>query len=123
VIASWLGLAHEAKAQHVKCAEHGELVDATVAGAQVSAHRPGDHGVTATGHEHAPRLRAAGLVAVGHEHCALTSSTRAQRIEPTAPALTAARFAVSEAPVAPACQLASRCAAVYRTAPKTSPPV
>lgn len=111
VFASLLGVLHEATTIHVRCAEHGELIhrDATI------ANTAGAAGDTVL------RDGRAGA-APSHEHCTLTSATRESRLVPRSPAVVSVPVAISKlvAPVPRA--TAARGAALYRTAPKTSPP-
>ena len=109
VVASWIGMVHEATTRHVQCAEHGELVDAPSA---------------APRREHTAAVRNAGLPAAhGHEHCSLMSATRASRIASRPPALHSALIAISDVAAVLPSGGTARANALYRTAPKTSPPV
>jgi hypothetical protein len=113
VFASLVGMVHESTTSHVRCAEHGELVDSdrlpasaaiagpardTIASAQRSAHGLGD------------------------VHCLLASALRQSRIAPRAPTLVAAIVRVSELATAPPLAGRATTASLYRIAPKTSPP-
>jgi hypothetical protein len=111
VVSSWFGMVHEATTRHVQCAEHGELVDAP----STAAHRQSSRGAA---------VRDAGEPAAhGHEHCSLMSATRASRIAARPPTLHSALIAISEVATAPPGGGTARATHLYRTAPKTSPPV
>jgi hypothetical protein len=58
----------------------------------------------------------------GHEHCALISAMRASRVAPRPPAVASAPVAFNCLTVAVAPIVAAADRALYRTAPKTSPP-
>jgi|SRR3954469_5344108 hypothetical protein len=112
VIAGLLGASHEATTRHVRCAEHGELIHSAIAaGAQLIA--PQRDSVvqsipTATQHE--------------HEHCLLASASRALTVASRPPVLIAMPVVATALARAPTAHDLSA-AAIYRTAPKTSPPV
>ena len=113
VLSSWFGLVHEATTTHVRCAQHGELMDS---GANAIA-RPAEAAVDANVRD------VAETTSQGHEHCALASAMRESRVVPRPPLLVAAPL-VTAGPVvagAPAAET-SHDRALYRTAPKTSPP-
>lgn len=112
VFASLFGVLHEATTIHVRCAEHGELIhrDATIANA-ASAGR--DAVVRDLRAETKP----------GHEHCSLTSSTRESQLVPRPPAIVSAPVIVSGLTVAGPLVESAHGGGLYRTAPKTSPPV
>lgn len=114
VLSSWLGAEHDATTMHVRCAQHGELMDSGA---------PDTLTVTAAAPARELRVRAAPGDAVrGHEHCALSAATRASRVVPNPPSLAAARLAVAERAAAVVRVAVARDRARYRTAPKTSPP-
>ena len=113
VFASLLGMVHEATTSHVRCAEHGELVDSdrlpatsalagpardTIASAQRSAHASGD------------------------VHCLLASALRQSRIAPRPPTVAAAIVQIAELATAPPPAARATSTSLYRIAPKTSPP-
>jgi len=109
VLASLLGTIHEARTRHVVCAAHGELIHADVTAR-----------VADTAHSVLSALP--GAPSHGDEHCSLASATHQSRVAPRAPVL-----AVATAALDPHVALAPRAvalpsAALYRTAPKTSPP-
>lgn len=113
VVSSWFGMVHEATTRHVQCAEHGELVDApSTAARRIAVSR-------------SVAVRDASEPAAhGHEHCSLMSATRASRIAARPPALHGAMIAISsDVAAAPSGGGTARAIDLYRTAPKTSPPV
>lgn len=119
VVSSLLGMVHEATTRHVRCAEHGELVDA--------AARPGEPARRTAAVERATdpsvvRDATAPAARDGHEHCSLVSTIRASRIAARPPALQGAPIAISDVATAPPGAVTARATALYRTAPKTSPP-
>jgi hypothetical protein len=120
VVSSWLGMVHEATTRHVRCAEHDEQVDV--------AARPGEPARrTAPVERDADRSAmvrdASSPIALhGHEHCSLVSTLRVSRIATHPPALHAASIAIADVATAPPGVAIARTAALYRTAPKTSPP-
>lgn len=116
VLASLVGVLHESTTIHVRCAQHGELVDRR-AGADASA---------AEVHDAAPRLGALPALPAspteGHAHCALASAMRESRLAPQPPALLLAPVAVAERAIPAPDLVAARDRGLYRTAPKASPP-
>jgi hypothetical protein len=102
---------HQATTAHIRCAEHGEL--AHVSTINDSPSRSLDSSwrglapVTSSGSD--------------DEHCSLTSPLRNSSIHARPPALTALLASDYSAAFAPLAVMA-RCAELYRTAPKTSPP-
>ena len=112
VLASLFGILHEAKTTHVRCAEHGELIDrdATVANS------------AGAGHQTTLRGAVAGTLQ-RHEHCSLTSATRDSRLVPHPPAIASVQVAISGVAALLPRVVAARGSGLYRTAPKTSPPV
>ncbi|CAN5915714.1 hypothetical protein BH11MYX3_BH11MYX3_08880 [soil metagenome] len=111
VMAGLLGVAHEATTRHVRCAEHGELIhSATVTGVRLVASDTGslvDSLPTTETHD--------------HEHCLLAAASRALTLESRPLVLTQIPVVASALAVAPAAD-ARPGYALYRTAPKTSPP-
>lgn len=106
VLAQLGALAHEAAVRHVRCAEHGELVEA----ATIAAH-----------HEAGVRLVGVELGISGDDHCTLAGALN-QHV--TAPTARLAPTTISSIP-APTPTLRAtplRSFALYRFAPKTSPP-
>ncbi|HET7504443.1 MAG TPA: hypothetical protein VFK02_25650 [Kofleriaceae bacterium] len=115
-----LGLRHEATTRHVRCVEHGELMHGD---APLAARLP----VEVPGHGREGRQRllrgAAGATLHGHEHCTLTSTTRDSRVDLRPPAIAQASIAISEVTAAAPQAPSAHRDGLYRTAPKTSPPV
>jgi len=111
VLAGMMSLAHQATTHHVRCAEHGELIDAAEEAAGVSI-LAGDQAVA---HE----LPAA--KAHGHDHCLLACAARESTVVPLAPALAPTPHADAIVAVAPPIAAVPG-GVLYRTAPKTSPP-
>jgi hypothetical protein len=115
VLASLVGVLHESTTIHVRCAQHGELVDRR-AGADAWAEA----------HDAAPRFDALPALPAspteGHVHCALASAMRESRLAPQPPALVLAPVAVAERAIPAPDLVAARDRGLYRTAPKTSPP-
>jgi hypothetical protein len=115
----WL---HAGSVSHVACAEHGELIDADGPGAQRAANAPHQHqdgGVLLAEHDRSIPLEAG----QAHEHCAVIahSRLRAKTSEPVAFADVAA-----QPPALPQTQPEPprlRSQALYRLAPKSSPPL
>ena len=105
-LANLASLEHEATAHHVRCAEHGELLEGVTGGA---ARNP-----TAT--------LSASDIAEGHAHCAfhalLTQSATGAPTQLAVAPFVAQPTLLPDLPPAPPAPVA-----VYRLAPKTSPPV
>jgi hypothetical protein len=110
VVSGLIGLHHEATTAHAQC-EHGELVHGTVASSGLAA---------ATN----PNTVARGLPAStqGHEHCELTSATRPPSLDARAQACATIVLADRDAAIAAPHVAVVHRSALYRTAPKTSPP-
>ena len=110
-LSCWFGARHDAVITHVRCAEHGELMDAAapVAGARAAT---GELGIRS----------ATGEVVRGHEHCVISAATRASRIAPASPVLATAQHAVVDRAAAFVASATTPERPRYRTAPKTSPP-
>jgi hypothetical protein len=124
VLSSLFGLIHEGTTKHVRCAEHGELIDggpASPASAGAVSHaRAAIAGVFGRG----AVIRDLEAIAMhGHEHCSLASAMRESRVVPRPPAVAPAPVAVGDLEVAPALVAVAPRGDLYRTAPKTSPPV
>jgi len=121
VLSSLFGVLHEAATTHVRCAQHGELMDraAPVASSVAALDRDGrgdrSARVSSVGNSGAEQAQ-------GHEHCALASAMRESRIAPCAPALSTALQVTVELAIVAADRRVARDRGVYRTAPKTSPP-
>lgn len=125
VLSSLFGLIHEGTTKHVRCAEHGELIDggpaiASPASAGAVSHaRAAIAGVLGRG----AVLRDLEAIAMhGHEHCSLASAMRESRVVPRPPAVAPAPVVVGDLDVAPALVAVAPRGDLYRTAPKTSPP-
>ncbi len=105
VLAQLGALSHAAVVQHVRCATHGELIEA----AEVDTHSTGD-----------VRLVGARPGAGSDEHCELAAALHhATTATASAPSITQQPQVATIAP-APLDTFAR--AAIYRFAPKTSPP-
>jgi hypothetical protein len=111
VLASWIGMVHEATTKHVRCAEHGELMDAATAPAR-SAPSSAERVVR----------DAPGTTTRGHEHCSLTLTMRDARVDLRPPAIATAPIAIADLAAAAPRDVAAPGDSLYRTAPKTSPP-
>lgn len=120
VLSSLFGLIHEATTTHVRCAQHGELIDGDMLASAAPPARPTR---TASVDELGSTVRDAPAVAThGHEHCTLISATRESRVVPRAPAVMPAPVAIANLAAAPPRLAAAHGRVLYRTAPKTSPP-
>lgn len=116
VLSSWLGLVHESTTTHVRCAQHGEVIDGAASVARISAtDAPRDPAGTQLGEGGVARRG-------GHEHCALASAMRESRISPPPPVVTAALAVTAHTMSITADRVVTRDRGLYRTAPKTSPP-
>ena len=111
VFAGIMGRAHEATTSHVRCAEHGELV----------------HGAT---HLEAIELARDTIVdeqapanAQNHEHCELACASRAASLQARSFVLVRIALATADLVVAAPHAATPHRDGLYRTAPKTSPPV
>ena len=123
VLSTLFGLIHEASTTHVRCAQHGELIDGDPSAANLAS---------ATGTARAANHRAQGrdatvrdlqAVAIhGHEHCALASAMRESRVAPRPPAIVPARVAEAGLAASAPRIASAQDRQLYRTAPKTSPP-
>jgi len=104
---------HAVGISHVACLEHGEAIHGRVLPAvDAQATRAGDQGT----------LVADLAAAAGHDHCANAALLRWRDVALTAPvALSAFVPTTGPAPFA-AAPTAAPASAVYRLAPKTSPP-
>ncbi len=111
VLASLFGILHEATTTHVRCAEHGELIDRDTTVANTAS----------AGHEATLRGGVAGTLQ-RHEHCSLTSATRDSRLVPYPPEIAAVQVAISGIATVVPRAVVARSSGLYRTAPKTSPP-
>lgn len=118
-----LGAFLHASSAHERCAEHGELVhgdgdDQAEGAARGLAVWLAEQSRTGGGDEVRGLPEAAGHE---HDHCLATCASRERVTAPDAPGALAARAAARDASaVAHVERAAAR--AIYRTAPKTSPP-
>ena len=108
---AWL---HAAAIAHVACLEHGEAVHRASVPAGVRARVPQDPGQ--------PALRADLTVASGHDHCGNAALLRWRDVALTAPPALARPVGVSRSLTCDAVRDQTHGIAVYRLAPKTSPP-
>ena len=113
VLASLAGFVHESTTRHVRCAEHGELVDAGTTTASAPTAATDDDGRTS--------VQPGGPTASEHEHCALASAMRTSPVVSRSPALAPTRVAIVTLSFGHA-RATPPVASLYRTAPKTSPP-
>jgi hypothetical protein len=111
VLASLFGLAHDAATTHVRCAEHGEMMHG------------GPPPIAASTARHGRLSAGGGGEFRGHEHCALASAMRESRVAPHVPAVLTAPVAVHNVAPPPIVQSTARTSPLYRSAPKTSPPM
>jgi hypothetical protein len=116
-----LGALHDGTVAHVTCAEHGELVEAGSAERQRAASSPHQHqasGVLLSESD----SRGGQRFGEHHEHCIVAAQSRvratAASTRAASVALVARAVASSEVPQAPALHPQ----AIYRLAPKSSPP-
>jgi hypothetical protein len=118
LVSSLAGMVHEATTRHVQCAEHGEQVHSDAAPAAAVAP------ALARATDARSKLRDQPAAAIhGHDHCLMASATRASRIAPSLPALGAAVLAHAQLAAAAPQVVRAPGGSLYRTAPKTSPPV
>lgn len=113
VFASLLGMVHDATTSHVRCAEHGELVDSDRLTATSALAGPARDTIASA------QRSARG---VGDVHCLLASALRQSRIVPRLPAIAAATVQIAELAPAPPPAARATSTGLYRIAPKTSPP-
>jgi hypothetical protein len=110
VLSSLIGVIHEARTAHVRCAEHGELIHVREGALTAPSHATLERGTGTSGQT------------LGHEHCQLTFSTHESRCAPRPPVVVVAPAIVGEL-IAPVLRtIDARGTSLYRTAPKTSPP-
>jgi len=104
---------HAVGISHVACLEHGEAIHGRVLPAEdVQAAPTGDQGT----------LRADLATAAGHDHCANAALLRWRDVALTAPVALSAFVPVTGTAPFEAPPRAAPASAVYRLAPKTSPP-
>jgi hypothetical protein len=111
MLASLAGVAHEASTTHVRCAEHGELIHADGPAGSVAASRDS---VATERDSTKPH---------GDDHCVIASGVRQSRIVPHAPIVVPVVAAIDGLVVAAPHTARAPSSSLYRTAPKTSPPV
>ncbi|HEY2027898.1 MAG TPA: hypothetical protein VGH20_01705 [Myxococcales bacterium] len=109
---------HEARVRHVRCPEDGELIDAPLEAPHAHAATPLD-GTALFGEQDSDRPPRQGPV---HEHCAVAHRARLHAVEVSGVPTVVDEAAAAREPRA--AEEASRRAAVavYRFAPKASPP-
>ncbi|MBK9034679.1 MAG: hypothetical protein IPL61_26010 [Myxococcales bacterium] len=116
LLAGGLELYHQATTRHVRCAEHGELVDRHQSAS--AALTVDDHAADGVGVRGRPGPADAGP---GHSHCGLACAAPTQTVSPR-------RVAVTTRPTTATIVALDGNArvtlgrGVYRSAPKTSPP-
>ena len=110
VVAGVFSLVHEATTAHVRCGEHGELTHV-----DPGVHTTATHGETPVAEGQPPASTHA------HEHCMFQGAAHSVPPQP-APAITAIPVATDHLAIADLPAVAAR-DALYRIAPKTSPPV
>ena len=104
---------HAVAISHVACLEHGEAIHGRVLPAEDAHAVPaGDEGA----------LRADLATAAGHDHCANAALLRWRDVALTAPLALSAFAPVAWSAPFPAAPGVAPASAVYRLAPKTSPP-
>jgi hypothetical protein len=126
VLSSLFGLIHEGTTTHIRCAEHGELIDG---GPSVAS--PANTGAAPAARTANPAALGGGavvrdLAAIaqhGHEHCTLASAMRQSRVVPRPPMVVPATVAIGDLELTSPRVAAVHHRDLYRTAPKTSPPV
>jgi len=126
VLSSLFGLIHEGTTKHVRCAEHGELIDGgpAIASPVHAGALSQPRTVTASVVGRGAMLRELDAIAMhGHEHCAMASAMRESRAVPRSPSVAPAPVAIGRIEVAPPLVAVALHGELYRTAPKTSPPV
>lgn len=123
VLSSLFGLVHEATTTHVRCAQHGELIDSNAADARIARSVTPVSPANAEEPDSVSRVSDLPGVAIhGHEHCSLISATRESRMVPRSPAVVPARVVIGDLAIAVPRTTAAPGRVLYRTAPKTSPP-
>jgi hypothetical protein len=122
VLSSLFGLIHEGKTTHVRCAEHGELIDGGPASALPTSSALVDHARTVSADRNAAVRALDAIVTHGHDHCAMASAMRESRTVPRAPAVAPAPVAIGQLDIAAPLLAVALRGELYRTAPKTSPP-
>lgn len=126
VLSSLFGLIHEGTTTHIRCAEHGELIDGRPAVARPSSTSAVSGARTANPAALGRSAVVRDLEAIalhGQEHCALASAMRESRIAPRPPVIAPAPVAIGDLQLTVVRVAAAHHRDLYRTAPKTSPPV
>lgn len=118
VAAPVLGLLHDATVRHVACPEDGELIDAPLEAPHAHARATGQ--APALFAEHAP---AAGISGEGHPHCAIALQAHQRTREQQRRVFVVATPETSVVASGPRDSLPLHNLAVYRLAPKASPPL
>jgi len=113
-----LGSLHDATVRHVACPEDGELIDAPVEAPHAHARATGQ--APALFAEHAP---AAGISGEGHQHCAIALQAHQRTREQQRSAFVVATPEETLISSGPRDPLPLHNLAVYRLAPKASPPL
>jgi hypothetical protein len=104
---------HAVAISHVACLEHGEAIHGRVLPAEeITEARAGDD----------VAARADLAVAAGHDHCANAALLRWRDVALTAPMALTGFSPAARSPAFAAAPARAPAAAVYRLAPKTSPP-
>lgn len=123
VLSSLFGLVHEATTTHVRCAQHGELIDRDAPPAHAALAVPS---VSSTNADDPASVSCVsdlpGVAMHGHEHCTLISAMRESRVVPRPPSIAPALVAIRNLAAAVPRTTAAPGRVLYRTAPKTSPP-
>jgi hypothetical protein len=123
VLSSLFGLLHEATTTHVRCAQHGELIDSNAAIAHTAhSESPASAAATEALDSVARDRDLPGATMHGHEHCSLISAMRESRVMPRPPGIVPAREAIGDLVAAVSRTMVAPGRVLYRTAPKTSPP-
>jgi hypothetical protein len=122
VLSTLFGMIHEGTTTHVRCAEHGELIDAGPAIAAATSSALVDHALTVSASRGAAFRALEAVVTHGHDHCAMASAMRESRTVPRAPEVAPAPVATGHLDIAAPLIAVALHGELYRTAPKTSPP-
>ena len=109
---------HEASVRHVACPEDGELIDAPAQAAHEHARVKG-RGPSLFGERDSTRPETGGAA---HGHCAIAVQAHLRAREPARVRVAVDRFATIAPASVPQERLALRRVALYRVAPKSSPP-
>jgi len=113
-----LGSLHDATVRHVACPEDGELIDAPIEAPHAHARAPGEARTLFA--EHAPAADRSGE---NHQHCAITLQAHQRAREQHRSRFVVATAGQSLIPSGPPDPLRLHTLAVYRLAPKASPPL